>query len=80
LAANPIHSRLALAIFDTATLWMATDMVANAIRAGSGHLRKLLQRAAMVEVQKNMAQLKSGDRNAIAAYLKAPPERGKGWD
>jgi hypothetical protein len=35
LAANPIHSRLALVIFDTATLWMATDMVANAIRAES---------------------------------------------
>lgn len=34
----------------------------------------------MVEVQKNMAKLKSGDRDAIAAYLKALPERGNGWE
>jgi len=33
----------------------------------------------MVDVQKNMAQLKSGDRDAIAAYLKALPERADGW-
>ena len=34
----------------------------------------------MVDVQKNMAQLKSGDRDAIAAYLKALPERANGWE
>ena len=34
----------------------------------------------MVDVQKNMAQLKSGDRDAIAAYLKALPERADGWE
>ncbi|SOE17591.1 mono/diheme cytochrome c family protein [Hoeflea halophila] len=34
----------------------------------------------MVDVQKNMAQLTSGDRNAIAAYLKALPERANGWE
>lgn len=34
----------------------------------------------MVDVQKNMANLKSGDRDAIAAYLKALPERGNGWE
>jgi mono/diheme cytochrome c family protein len=34
----------------------------------------------MVDVQKNMAQLTSGDRDAIAAYLKALPERGNGWE
>jgi len=34
----------------------------------------------MVEVQKNMAQMKSGDRDAIAAYLKALPERANGWE
>lgn len=34
----------------------------------------------MVEVQQNMAKLTSGDREAIAAYLKALPERGNGWE
>ncbi|MBC7282502.1 cytochrome c [Hoeflea sp.] len=34
----------------------------------------------MVDVQKNMAHLTSGDRDAIAAYLKALPERGNGWE
>lgn len=34
----------------------------------------------MVDVQKNMAQLTSGDRDAIAAYLKALPERANGWE
>ena len=34
----------------------------------------------MVDVQKNMAQLTSGDREAIAAYLKALPEHGNGWE
>ena len=34
----------------------------------------------MVEVQQNMAQLTSGDREAIAAYLKALPERANGWE
>lgn len=34
----------------------------------------------MVDVQKNMAKLTSGDRDAIAAYLKALPERGNGWE
>ena len=34
----------------------------------------------MVEVQQNMAQLKSGDRDAIAAYLKALPARPNGWE
>jgi hypothetical protein len=34
----------------------------------------------MLEMQKNMAQSRSGDRNAIAAYLKALPERGNGWE
>ncbi|MCY0094314.1 cytochrome c [Hoeflea sp. J2-29] len=34
----------------------------------------------MVEVQANMAQLESGDRDAIAAYLKALPERANGWE
>jgi mono/diheme cytochrome c family protein len=34
----------------------------------------------MVDVQKNMAQLESGDRDAIAAYLKALPERANGWE
>jgi len=34
----------------------------------------------MVEVQQNMAQLEGGDRDAIAAYLKALPERGNGWE
>ncbi|AKI01340.1 cytochrome c, mono- and diheme variants family [Hoeflea sp. IMCC20628] len=34
----------------------------------------------MVEVQANMAKLKSGDRDAIAAYLKALPERANGWE
>ena len=34
----------------------------------------------MVEVQKNMARLTSGDREAIAAYLKALPERANGWE
>lgn len=33
----------------------------------------------MVEVQKNMAQLTSGDRDAIAAYLKAVPAVSDGW-
>ncbi|MDF1608481.1 cytochrome c [Hoeflea sp. YIM 152468] len=33
----------------------------------------------MVSVQKNMAELTSGDREAIAAYLKALPARGDGW-
>ncbi|MDZ7601892.1 MAG: cytochrome c, partial [Hoeflea sp.] len=34
----------------------------------------------MVAVQKNMAELTSADREAIAAYLKALPERANGWD
>jgi len=34
----------------------------------------------MVGVQKNMAKLTSGDRDAIAAYLKALPERPNGWE
>lgn len=34
----------------------------------------------MVDVQKNMAKLTSGDRDAIAAYLKALPERANGWE
>src|SRR5690606_4778322 len=34
---------------------------------------------AMVEVQKNMAQLPSADREAIAAYLKAVPAQPKGY-
>ncbi|MCO5063149.1 MAG: cytochrome c [Rhizobiaceae bacterium] len=34
---------------------------------------------AMVEVQKNMAQLPPGDREAIAAYLKAIPAQPKGY-
>ncbi|KGF70788.1 diacylglycerol kinase [Hoeflea sp. BAL378] len=34
----------------------------------------------MVKVQKNMARLTSGDREAIAAYLKALPERPNGWE
>ncbi|MEM5473573.1 cytochrome c [Hoeflea sp. AS60] len=34
----------------------------------------------MVDVQKNMAKLKSDDRDAIAAYLKALPERPNGWE
>lgn len=34
----------------------------------------------MVDVQKNMAHLTSGDRDAIAAYLKALPERANGWE
>ncbi|WP_339760104.1 cytochrome c [uncultured Hoeflea sp.] len=34
----------------------------------------------MVDVQKNMAQLTSEDRDAIAAYLKALPARGNGWE
>lgn len=34
----------------------------------------------MVAVQKNMAKLTSGDRDAIAAYLKALPERANGWE
>lgn len=33
----------------------------------------------MVEVQQNMAQLTSGDRDAIAAYLKAVPAVSDGW-
>ena len=34
----------------------------------------------MVDVQKNMAKLTGGDRDAIAAYLKALPERANGWE
>mgnify|MGYP005989421733 FL=1 len=34
----------------------------------------------MVDVQKNMAKLTSGDRDAIAAYLKALPKRDNGWE
>lgn len=34
----------------------------------------------MASVVKNMAQLESGDRQAIAAYLKALPERANGWE
>lgn len=34
----------------------------------------------MVDVQKNMAKLTGGDRGAIAAYLKALPERANGWE
>lgn len=34
----------------------------------------------MVEVQKNMTHLTSADRDAIAAYLKALPERPNGWE
>jgi mono/diheme cytochrome c family protein len=34
----------------------------------------------MVDVQKNISQLKSDDRDAIAAYLKALPERPNGWE
>lgn len=34
----------------------------------------------MVSVQRNMAKLESGDREAIAAYLKALPERANGWE
>ena len=34
----------------------------------------------MVDVQKNMAQLTSGDRDAIAAYIKALPQRANGWE
>lgn len=34
---------------------------------------------AMVEVQKNMAQLSDGDREAIAAYLKAIPPHANGY-
>jgi mono/diheme cytochrome c family protein len=34
----------------------------------------------MVEVQKNMAELTGGDRNAIAAYLKALPAKANGWE
>jgi mono/diheme cytochrome c family protein len=34
----------------------------------------------MVDVQENMAKLTSGDREAIAAYLKALPKRDNGWE
>ncbi|MEP3436113.1 MAG: cytochrome c [Hoeflea sp.] len=34
----------------------------------------------MVEVQKNMTHLTGADRDAIAAYLKALPERPNGWE
>lgn len=34
----------------------------------------------MVEVQANMARLTAADREAIAAYLKALPERPNGWE
>ena len=34
---------------------------------------------AMVEVQKNMAKLQPGDREAIAAYLKAVPPHPNGY-
>lgn len=34
----------------------------------------------MVSVQRNLAKLTSSDRDAIAAYLKALPERANGWE